>query len=114
MRKNTHLSDEPNFVDIGGENSISMYNNNATAIYPFLLDFGYVGIIIGAFFLASILMISYKKLVRGKLFYTLVFLYVLTGLLYSTMSFYAFYSTTPIISLLVFIYISSGEKQFNK
>ena len=82
------------------------FNNNTTILYNFLLDNGVWGIIVGSIFLSLLLIYSYKIFTKGRMFGTLLFLYISDGLFTSTMSYQSFSGLAPIVITITFYYIS--------
>lgn len=70
---NTYAQKFVNISDIG----TLLYNNNSTFFYPFMLDFGISGAILGAFIYFSIIIFAEKLNRKGnlKLYFVSVFLY---------------------------------------
>lgn len=79
-----------NFYDIGSGSTTLLFNNNTTALYYFLRDFGVWGIIIGGIFLASLVVYSYNKWNSGSRFHALIYVYMAVILLNSIMTYQLF------------------------
>lgn len=101
------------FVDIGNASRIALYNNNATALLPFLLDFGPVGIPIGASFIAILSAIFFKGYLQGKPIYVLLFLLATTSLFTTTMSYQSYMGITPCVFFLVFYFIMHDNNKYH-
>lgn len=86
------------FVNISNYDVV-MYNNNTTALYIFLYDFGALGVILGGLllgFLSSRLYISFTK---NKIWLSILLLYVVVGLFTTTMSYNRFFGLMPMTVL---------------
>lgn len=85
-----------NFTNIGRD-SVIYYNNNTTMIYPFLRDFGIIGIILGASTLAFITCYFQKKGVRqGNIKYQLLLIFMY-NILFDSAKGYGLINTTMFI-----------------
>lgn len=93
------------FVDIGDSSHVMYYNNNTTALLPFLLDFGVIGIPIGAITLAIFSNLFYKGFTQNEPVQSAAYIYVLSGLFSLTMSYQSFMGVTPFIVVLTFYMI---------
>lgn len=91
------------FVDIGATN-IVMFNNNTTALLPFILDGGWIGVIFGGWFLAFLASKTYSYFVTRKMVGGIMYLYVVNGMFMTTISYQSFISITPLLALLVIYY----------
>lgn len=97
------------FVDIGNSNTIISFNNNTTALLPFLLDFGTIGIVVGAAFLAFLSVISYTGYMSGSPFSSLIYIYIIRGLFTATMSYQFLMGVTPFVIISCFYLIMKGN-----
>lgn len=91
------------FVDIGATNTV-MFNNNTTALLPFILDGGWIGVIFGGWFLAFLASKTYSYFVTRKMVGGIMYLYVVNGMFMTTISYQSFISITPLLALLVIYY----------
>lgn len=89
------------FINIG-KSSVIMLNNNCSFFYPFILDWGYIGIIIGPLLLLSVMLMLKRNIIRKRsyLAYNLL-IYFYSVLLTSNM----FYKLNGISSSLALIFI---------
>lgn len=92
------------FVDIGSSNTTVMFNNNTTALLPFILDGGWIGVIFGGWFLAFLSSKTYSYFVNQSIVGGILYLYVVNGLFMTTISYQLFISITPFLALLVIYY----------
>lgn len=92
------------FVDIGSSNTTVMFNNNTTALLPFILDGGWIGVIFGGWFLAFLSSKTYSYFVNQSIVGGILYLYVVNGLFMTTISYQSFISITPFLALLVIYY----------
>lgn len=88
------------FVDIGGD-SIVMFNNNTTALLPFILDGGWIGVLLGGWFLAFLSAKTYSYFINKSMVGGIFYLYVVNGMFMTTISYQSFISVTPFVTLLV-------------
>lgn len=91
------------FVDIGATNTV-MFNNNTTALLPFILDGGWIGVVFGGWFLAFLASKTYSYFVTRKMVGGIMYLYVVNGMFMTTISYQSFISITPLLALLVIYY----------
>ncbi len=87
------------FYNIGNESTVAYFNNNTSVLYYFIRDFGAWGIVIGAIFLAAIIVLCYNRLIRGNRFYTLIYIYLSVVLLNTIMT-YQLFQCTPFFSVV--------------
>lgn len=91
------------YVNIGDANNPIWYNNTNTIFYPFIRDFGAVGIIIGISFLAGTsiyLQNKFNKTNKNEYLYLLVFMY---GVLFNSSLAYDLYTTGATITIIFII-----------
>lgn len=97
------------FVDIGDSHHILNFNNNTTTLLPFLLDFGAIGIIIGASFLAIMSMFFYRGYLSDSPIDSLIYIYLVGGLFTTTMSYQFLMGVTPFVTIACFYFILKGS-----
>lgn len=90
-----------NYYNIGSNGVNVFFNANTTIIYYFLRDFGVFGIFIGGIYLGRLASLSLNKWNKGSFFWGLMFIYVMTGLFNSLMTF-QFYAQDPIYRIFTF------------
>lgn len=91
-----------NFVNIGSSR-ISLYNNNTTFWYPFMLDFGINFAIIGAIIFFGIICFVTNKKNSGNLKYYFIYIYLSSVVINSSVSYKLIgLSSTLIIMLILF------------
>lgn len=88
------------FVDIGAR-EMYLFNNNSTTLLHFILDGGWIGIVLGGFFLAYISNKSYLYFINNKIVGAIFYLYVINGLFMTTISYQSFMSITPFITIII-------------
>ena len=86
-------------------------NNNTSVLYYFLRDFGAIGIVIGAVFLGTLLVISYNNMRKNKLFSGLFFVYF-ANVMFNTLMTYQFFGNAPIVIVFtLFMCSRQGESR---
>ncbi len=87
------------------------YNALTTMLYPFLLDFGYLGVIFGTSFFAFIICYCEKKYKQGgDLFYFLLFCLLVFQSFNSIKNYYLYTPNIGVIIILLFIFTKSIGK----
>lgn len=99
------------FVDIGA-NRIAMFNNNTTALLPFILDGGWLGVLFGGWFLAFLSAKTYSFFISRNMVGSIMYLYVVNGMFMTTISYQSFISITPFLAFVVVYFCA--KPCFNK
>lgn len=90
------------FVNIGSSR-ISLYNNNTTFWYPFMLDFGFKFAIVGAIIFFMIICFVTNKKNSGNLKYYFIYIYLSSVVINSSVSYKLIgLSSSLIIALILF------------
>lgn len=97
------------FVDIGATNKM-LYNNNSTVFYPFMLDFGISGALIGSVFYYLIIMFVDRLKQKGNLRYYFIAVYIYSTVINSSISYKLIGITAAVVFLLCFFCIKKKDK----
>lgn len=95
------------FYNIGTSSSPIYYNNNTSILYYLLRDFDVLGVILGGLFIGVLLSKLHNQTKKGKLFSSLVYVYVVNTL-FNTVMTHQFFGTLPLFVLLTLFVCSSG------
>jgi oligosaccharide repeat unit polymerase len=95
------------FYNIGTPVFPIYYNNNTSIIYYLLRDCGVWGIILGGLFIGILLSKLHNQTKKGKLFSSLVYIYMINTL-FNTVMTHQFFGTIPLFVLLTLLVCSSG------
>lgn len=98
------------YYDIGNGKASIMFNANTSVLYYFLRDFGAVGIVIGALFVAGLTVKAFNCWQKGNRFGGMVFIY-LGNVLFNTLMTYQLIGPTPCI-IIITLYLCTHKKMF--
>ncbi|WP_195939332.1 O-antigen polymerase [Romboutsia sp. 1001713B170131_170501_G6] len=91
------------------------YNALATMIYPLLLDFGYIGIIIGTAFLAILASFIERMLDRSnKLIYLCMYIFVGNIIFSSVMNYYLIFPATGFTIIMLIILTKNNKNRIEE
>lgn len=86
------------------------YNNNTTALYMFIYDFGPIGILIGGILLGLLTRKLYVEFTKKNLWLSIIYLYVVVGLFTTTMSYNRFFGLMPLTVVITSYFLTRGIK----
>lgn len=102
----THFTGIPRFIS-----PTVKYNAMTTMLYPFIRDFGFVGIIMGTSFLAWFISFVENKFKKSNsLLYLCLYVYLAFVLFDSVMSYQLLFPASGVTMGLLFIFIKSVKK----
>lgn len=97
-----------NFYNIGSSNLIT-FNNSTTMLYPFLRDYGYLGLIIGPAILGGIVGCLERRFLEKHSIKSLILYVFLCNVLIDSVLSYTLISTQSGITILLILYLVKNQ-----